>query len=302
MRSVWHHRIWYRKLLYAYLLFPPKQQCLRGFVRLCKLREQSNLCLLGASQEPLCGLLGAIASLGGMENNAAGILTPSLVIVCDVGRSTDVSILRVVGADAEHKIQSVGTIPHAHNHVETVHMESDPFAGGRLFDQALVDYIVSDFERQHKIDLRVDPMTAKRVKDAARAARIELSSKLQSEINEPFITADATGPKHLLYDLSRSKLEKLCVDPIEKILNVCNTAMESCENEISDSELQNANLVVLGGMARMPSLVDRLRQGFVAYGCSNLNLIKVEQPEEMNAYGAGLKAAIKLNEVIGSEE
>ena len=185
-----------------------------------------------------------------MENNAAGILTPSLVIVCDVGRSTDVSIFKVVGADAEHKIEGVGTIPYSQNHIETVHMASDAFAGGRLFDQALVDYIVSDFERQHKIDLRVDPMTAKRVKDAARAARIELSSKLQSEINEPFYNCRCTGPKHLLYDLSRSKLEeKLCVDPIEKILNVCNTAMESCENEISDSELQNANLVVLGGIA-----------------------------------------------------
>ena len=181
-------------------------------------------------------------------------------------------------------------------------MESDPFAGGRLFDQAVLDYLVSDFERQHKIDLRVEPMTAKRVKDAARAARIELSSKLQSEINEPFITADATGPKHLVYDLSRSKLEKLCVHPIEKILNVCKSAIDSCENKISDSELQNANLIVLGGMARMPSLVDRLKQGFVEYGCSNLNWIKVEQPEEMNAYGAGLKAAIKLNEVIESEE
>ena len=264
--------------------------------------EQSNLCLLGASQEPLCGLLGAISSLGGMEKISTGISPPSLVIVCDVGRSTDVSILRIVGADAEHKIEGVGTIPYSQNHVETVHMASDPFAGGSLFDQALVDYIVSDFERQHKIDLRVDPMTAKRVKDAARAARIELSSKLQSEINEPFITADATGPKHLLYDLSRSKLEKLCANSVEKVLNVCKSAMESCENEISDSELQNANLVVLGGMARMPYLVDRLRQGFVEYGCSNLNSIKVEQPEEMNAYGAGLKAAIKLNEIIESEE
>ena len=122
--------------------------------------------------------------------------------------------------DAEHKIEGVGDF-HSQNHVETVHMASDPFAGGSLFDQALVDYIVSDFERQHKIDLRVDPMTAKRVKDAARAARIELSSKLQSEINEPFVTADATGPKHLLYDLSRSKLEKLCANSVEKVLNVC---------------------------------------------------------------------------------
>ena len=135
----------------------------------------------------------------------------------------------------------------------------------------------------------------KRVTEVAHNARIELSSKLQSEINEPFITADATGPKHLMHDMSRSKLESLSRDAMEKVFNVCKKAIN--ESEVDKDELVNAHLLVLGGMARMPSLVSGVKKCFMDAGCTDLKVIEIEQPEEMNVYGAGLKAAIKLNEI-----
>ena len=260
--------------------------------------EQANLRLLGAAQEPLCGLLGSIASLGGMENIGGGedgMETPSLVIICDVGRSTDVSILRIIDADDDHDMEHIGLVPHLEEHVETVYMTSDQFAGGRVFDNAIIDFLVSDFEKENKLDLTSDKMTMKRVTEAARNARIELSSKLQSEINEPFITADATGPKHLMHDMSRSKLESLSRDAMEKVFNVCKKAIN--ESEVDKDELANAHLLVLGGMARMPSLVSGVKKCFMDAGCTDLKVIEIEQPEEMNVYGAGLKAAIKLNEI-----
>eukprot|EP00943_MAST-04B_sp_MAST-4B-sp1_P008388 g8388.t1 len=257
--------------------------------------EQANLRLLGAAQEPLCGLLGSIGSLGGTEN--IGMDLPSLVIVCDVGRSTDVSILRIIDANDDHNLKHIGSVPHLEHHVEIVYMTTDQFAGGRVFDNALIDYLVSDFDKQNQIDLTSDPMTMKRVKDAARTARIELSSKLQSEINEPFITADATGPKHLMCNISRSKLESLSRYALDKILDVCKKSIKESEEHVEKEELENAHLIVLGGMARMPSLVSSVKKCFIDAGCIKLNVIKVEQPEEMNAYGAGLKAAIKLNEI-----
>ena len=174
-------------------------------------------------------------------------------------------------------------------------MTSDQFAGGRVFDNAIIDFLVSDFEKENKLDLTSDKMTMKRVTEAARNARIELSSKLQSEINEPFITADATGPKHLMHDMSRSKLESLSRDAMEKVFNVCKKAIN--ESEVDKDELVNAHLLVLGGMARMPSLVSGVKKCFMDAGCTDLKVIEIEQPEEMNVYGAGLKAAIKLNEI-----
>ena len=164
------------------------------------------------------------------------------IIICDVGRSTDVSIARIIDADDDHDMEHIGLVPHLEEHVETVYMTSDQFAGGRVFDNAIIDFLVSDFEKENKLDLTSDKMTMKRVTEAARNARIELSSKLQSEINEPFITADATGPKHLMHDMSRSKLESLSRDAMEKVFNVCKKAIN--ESEADKDELVNAHLLV----------------------------------------------------------
>jgi molecular chaperone DnaK len=278
------------KCSHAFLALPAEAAVSPGVHQAMQIAaEQANLKLLGAAQAPLCGLIGALASSGDLGDEGLG--ESSVVVLCDVGRSTDIAVMRVDEVCGEHGIEGIGPIPYEEDHVEVLHMASEPFVGGRLFDKSVIDWLVHDFERQNKIDLTTDEMTMMRVRNAAQSARLELSSKIQSEINEPFITADATGPKHLIATLPRSKLEMLCRGDADKIVAMCNRAVEAAG--LSAEELDSAHLVILGGMARMPMVVEEVRKAMKAKGGENMKYMQLDQPEEMVALGAGIKGAVK---------
>merc|ERR1711871_1186933 len=253
--------------------------------------EQASLTLLGAAPAPLCSVLGILAEAGGMDE--IGMELPATFVVCDVGRSTNVSILRILDASEDHGLSGQGALPHSEDDIEVLHSASAPFVGGRLFDKSLIDWLCDDFEKANKLDLTSDPMTMKRVEDAARTARIELSSKLQSEINKPFITADVTGPKHLLATLSRSKFEQLCRDEMHQISHTCKSAVMEAAKQMTADDMANVHVSVIGGMARMPALVSTIFKAIESTDIANPSLIDTNEPEEVTAVGAGLKGAIR---------
>ncbi len=163
----------------------------------------------------------------------------------------------------------------------------DTHLGGDDFDQRVIDWIAEEFKKEHGIDLRKDRMALQRLKEAAERAKIELSTALQTEINLPFITADASGPKHLVTTLTRAKLESLVADLIERTIAPCRQALQDAGKTPRDID----EVVLVGGQTRMPKVQETVKQLFGKEPHKGVN------PDEVVAVGAALQAAVLTGEV-----
>ena len=193
------------------------------------------------------------------------------IVVYDLGGGTfDVSVLEI--GDGVFEVKSTN---------------GDTFLGGEDFDQRVIDYLADEFKKENGIDLRGDKLALQRLKEAAEKAKIELSSAKQTEINLPFITADATGPKHLVLQLTRAKLEALVDDLVQRTLEPCRNALKDAglaANEIDE-------VILVGGMTRMPKIIETVKQFFGKDPARNVN------PDEVVAIGAAIQGAVLKGEV-----
>jgi molecular chaperone DnaK len=163
----------------------------------------------------------------------------------------------------------------------------DTHLGGDDFDQRVMDWIATEFGKEHGIDLRKDRMALQRLKEAAEKAKVELSSTVQTEINLPFITADASGPKHLVMTLTRAKLESLVADLVDRSLGPCRQAMQDAGVTAKDVD----EVVLVGGQTRMPKVQESVKQLFGKEPHKGVN------PDEVVAVGAAVQAAVLTGEV-----
>ena len=203
----------------------------------------------------------AAALAYGMDKKANG-----RIAVYDLGGGTfDISILEI--GDGVFEVKSTN---------------GDTFLGGEDFDARIIDYCASEFQREQGIDLRTDKLALQRLKDAAEKAKIELSSAKETEINLPFITADASGPKHLLIKITRAKLESLVTELIDRTMEPCKAALKDAGVTAADID----EVVLVGGMTRMPKVIDVVRQFFGKEPARNVN------PDEVVAIGAAVQGAV----------
>jgi molecular chaperone DnaK len=163
----------------------------------------------------------------------------------------------------------------------------DTHLGGEDFDQRVIDYLADEFKKDQGIDLRTDKMALQRLKEAAEKAKIELSSSMETDINLPFITADATGPKHMTMKLTRAKLEKLVEDLIDRTEGPCRTAMKDAGVTPGD----NDEVILVGGMTRMPAVQAKVKSLFAREPHKGVN------PDEVVAVGAGIQGAVLKGDV-----
>ena len=163
----------------------------------------------------------------------------------------------------------------------------DTFLGGEDFDQKVIDWIADEFKKDQGINLRSDKMALQRLKEAGEKAKCELSTSMETDINLPFITADASGPKHLTMKLTRAKLESLCVDLIEKLEGPCRTAMKDAGLSPSDID----EVILVGGMTRMPAVQKKVQEIFGKVPNKGVN------PDEVVAIGAAIQAGVLKGEV-----
>ncbi len=208
----------------------------------------------------------AAALAYGMDQKKGGTIA-----VYDLGGGTfDVSILEI--GDGVFEVKSTN---------------GDTFLGGEDFDARVIDYLADEFKKEQGIDLRGDKLALQRLKEAAEKAKIELSSSKQTEINLPFITADASGPKHLVLQLTRAKLEALVADLIEKTLDPCRQALKDAglaANEVDE-------VILVGGMTRMPKVIETVKQFFGKEPARNVN------PDEVVAIGAAIQGGVLKGDV-----
>lgn len=194
-----------------------------------------------------------------------------LIAVFDLGGGTfDISILEL--GDGVFEVKST---------------HGDTYLGGEDFDLKMVDWIADEFRKDQGIDLRNDTMALQRLKEAAEKAKHELSTALETDINLPFITADASGPKHLNMKLSRAKLESLCSDLLDRIVPPCETAIKDAGVSIVDIQ----EVILVGGMTRMPAVQERVRRIFGDKISKNVN------PDEAVAIGAAIQGGVLQGEV-----
>ncbi len=193
------------------------------------------------------------------------------IAVFDLGGGTfDVSVLEL--GDGVFEVKSTN---------------GDTFLGGEDFDQKIIDWIADEFKKDQGIDLRGDKMALQRLKEAAEKAKCELSGSMETDINLPFITADASGPKHLNLKLSRAKLESLCDDLLRKLEAPCRTAMKDAG--LSASEIDE--VILVGGMTRMPAVMQRVQDIFGKVPNKGVN------PDEVVAIGAGIQGGVLKGDV-----
>ncbi|MEO9877446.1 MAG: molecular chaperone DnaK [Anderseniella sp.] len=208
----------------------------------------------------------AAALAYGLDKKDAGIIA-----VYDLGGGTfDVSILEI--GDGVFEVKSTN---------------GDTFLGGEDFDMRIVDYLADEFKKENSIDLRSDKLALQRLKEAAEKAKIELSSGTQTEINLPFITADASGPKHLTLKMTRAKLESLVDDLIQRTVEPCKAALKDAGLKASDID----EVVLVGGMTRMPKVIDTVKSFFGKEPHKGVN------PDEVVAIGAAIQAGVLQGEV-----
>ncbi|HEY0975612.1 MAG TPA: molecular chaperone DnaK [Solimonas sp.] len=190
--------------------------------------------------------------------------------VYDLGGGTfDISIIEVADVDGEKQFEVLAT-------------NGDTFLGGEDFDQRVIEYIAAEFQKEQGIDLHKDPLALQRLKEAAEKAKIELSSSTQTDVNLPYITADASGPKHLNLKLTRAKLEALVEDLIAK-------SMEPCKIALKDAGLKAAEIdevILVGGQTRMPKVQDAVKAFFGKEARKDVN------PDEAVAFGAAVQGAV----------
>jgi molecular chaperone DnaK len=208
----------------------------------------------------------AAALAYGLEKKGTG-----KVAVYDLGGGTfDISILEV--GDGVFEVKATN---------------GDTFLGGEDFDKRIIDYLADEFKRENAIDLRSDRLALQRLKDAAEKAKIELSSTTQTDVNLPFITADRSGPKHLMIKLSRAKLEALVDDLIQKTVPPCKAALKDAGLQVSDIN----EVVLVGGQTRMPKVQDTVQNLFGREPHRGVN------PDEVVAIGAAIQAGVLQGEV-----
>ena len=193
-----------------------------------------------------------------------------LIAVYDLGGGTfDISIIEIADVDGEKQFEVLST-------------NGDTFLGGEDFDMRLIDYLADEFSKENGIALKGDPLAMQRLKEAAEKAKIELSSSQQTEVNLPYITADATGPKHLVVKLSRAKLESLVEDLVERTLDPVRTALKDAGK--SASQIQD--VILVGGQTRMPLVQERVKDFFGKEPRKDVN------PDEAVAVGAAIQGAV----------
>lgn len=208
----------------------------------------------------------AAALAYGLEKKGTGT-----VVVYDLGGGTfDVSILEI--GDGVFEVKSTN---------------GDTFLGGEDFDSRIMEYLADEFKRESGIDLRQDKLALQRLKEAAEKAKIELSSAVQTDINLPFITADASGPKHLNIKLTRAKLEALVEDLVERTIQPCKAAMKDAG--ISSSDIDE--VILVGGMTRMPKIIETVKSFFGKEPHRGVN------PDEVVAVGAAIQGAVLKGDV-----
>jgi molecular chaperone DnaK len=197
------------------------------------------------------------------------------IAVYDLGGGTfDVSIIEIADVDGEHQIEVLST-------------SGDTFLGGEDFDKRVIDYLVSEFKKDQGVDLRNDPLALQRLKEGAERAKIELSTAEQTEINLPYITADASGPKHLNIRLTRAKLESLVEDLVKKTLGPCRTALDDAGLKIDEIE----DVILVGGQTRMPMVQAAVTELFGQAPRRDIN------PDEAVALGAAVQGGVLSGEV-----
>jgi len=208
----------------------------------------------------------AAALAYGMDKKKSG-----LIAVYDLGGGTfDVSVLEI--GDGVFEVKSTN---------------GDTFLGGEDFDLRVIEYLAAEFKKEQGIDLRSDKLALQRLKEAAEKAKIELSSSKETEINLPFITADATGPKHLVMKLTRAKLESLVDDLITRTLEPCKAALKDAG--VTAGEIDD--VILVGGMTRMPKVIELVKQFFGKEPARNVN------PDEVVAIGAAVQGAVLKGDV-----
>jgi molecular chaperone DnaK len=197
------------------------------------------------------------------------------IAVFDLGGGTfDISIIEIAEVEGEHQFEVLST-------------NGDTFLGGEDFDQRLIDYIIEEFKKEQGVDLKKDVLALQRLKEAAEKAKIELSSTTQTEINLPYITADASGPKHLVMKITRAKFESLVDDLIERTIEPCKIAIKDAGIKVSDID----EVILVGGMTRMPKVQDKVREFFGKEPRKDVN------PDEAVAIGAAIQGGVLQGEV-----
>jgi len=197
------------------------------------------------------------------------------IAVYDLGGGTfDVSIIEIAAVEGEHQFEVLST-------------NGDTFLGGEDFDQRVIDFIVTEFKREQGVDLKNDVLALQRLKEAAEKAKIELSSSQQTEINLPYITADASGPKHLTLKITRAKFESLVEELIERTIEPCRIAIKDAGIKVSEIE----DVILVGGMTRMPKVQEKVKEFFGKEPRKDVN------PDEAVAVGAAIQAGVLQGEV-----
>ncbi|MEE9222140.1 MAG: molecular chaperone DnaK [Nitrosomonadaceae bacterium] len=197
------------------------------------------------------------------------------VAVYDLGGGTfDISIIEIAEVDGEHQFEVLAT-------------NGDTFLGGEDFDFRVIEYLVAEFKKESGIDLKKDMLALQRLKDSAEKAKIELSSSQQTEVNLPYITADASGPKHLAVRITRAKLESLVEELIERTIEPCRIAVKDSGIKITDID----DIILVGGQTRMPKVQDKVREIFGKDARKDVN------PDEAVAVGAAIQAGVLQGEV-----
>jgi molecular chaperone DnaK len=192
------------------------------------------------------------------------------IAVYDLGGGTfDVSIIEIADVDGEKQFEVLST-------------NGDTFLGGEDFDQRIIDYIIAEFKKEQGVDLSKDVLALQRLKEAAEKAKIELSSSQQSDINLPYITADASGPKHLNIKMSRAKLESLVEDLVARTIEPCRIAIKDAGVSLTDIQ----DVILVGGMTRMPKVQEKVKEFFGQEPRKDVN------PDEAVAVGAAIQGSV----------
>lgn len=199
----------------------------------------------------------------------------STIVVYDLGGGTfDISVIEIAEVDGEHQFEVLAT-------------NGDTFLGGEDFDMRLIDYLADEFKKENGIDLHTDPLALQRLKEAAEKAKIELSSSNQTDVNLPYITADATGPKHLNVKVTRAKLESLVEELIKRSIEPCRVAMKDAGLDVSEIN----EVILVGGQTRMPLVQKTVSEFFGKEPRKDVN------PDEAVAVGAAIQGAVLAGDV-----
>ena len=209
----------------------------------------------------------AAALAFGLDKNEKG---DRKIAVYDLGGGTfDVSIIEIADVDGEKQFEVLST-------------NGDTFLGGEDFDQRVIDFIIAEFKKEQGVDLGKDVLALQRLKEAAEKAKIELSNSAQTDINLPYVTADASGPKHLSIKLTRAKLESLVEDLIERTIAPCRTAIKDAGVNVADIH----DVILVGGMTRMPKVQEKVKEFFGREPRKDVN------PDEAVAVGAAIQGQV----------